>query len=173
MEFTDQLPTFRIGLMNAWWLIFPLLLPVAYVAATKREVARRMSDMAGYNARERFFTVLASIAPYPFMIATIWTPFAALKPALYAGLAIYGAGAALYFATLCVFVTTHPDRLFSTGPYRILRNPFYVAAPLAFLGICVATMNLLLFAWLVIMCVPQHLMILAEERICREKYGAV
>ena len=167
-----ELLIFRLGLMNAWWLIFPLVLPVAYVAATNREVARRMSDMAGYNAGERFFTVLASIAPYPFMIATVWTPFTTLKPALYAGLALYAAGAALYCATLRVFVTTPFDRPFSSGPFRMSRNPFYVGATLIFLGICVVTMNLLLLAWLVIMCVPQHFMILAEERVCREKYGA-
>lgn len=43
----DLLPTFRLGLLNAWLLILPLLLPVACVAATKQEVASRMSDMTG------------------------------------------------------------------------------------------------------------------------------
>ncbi len=47
----DLLPTFRLGLMNAWWLVLPLVLPMAYVAAMKKEVARRMSDMTGYDAR--------------------------------------------------------------------------------------------------------------------------
>jgi protein-S-isoprenylcysteine O-methyltransferase Ste14 len=33
-----------------------------------------MSDMTGYTAREKFFTISASLAPYPFVIATIWVP---------------------------------------------------------------------------------------------------
>jgi len=165
-------PTFHLGFMNAWWLILPLLLTAAYICTAKKELARRMSDMTGYNARERFFTVSASLAPYPFMIATVWTPFTALKSALYPGLVLYTIGAALFFTTVRVFVTTPPGRPFFGGPYRISRNPFYVAATLMFLGICVVTMNMILLAWLLMMCVPQHFMILAEERMCREKFGA-
>jgi protein-S-isoprenylcysteine O-methyltransferase Ste14 len=167
----DLLPTFRLGLMNAWWLILPLVLTTVYICAMKKELARRMSDMTGYDAGERIFTVSASFAPYPFMIATVWTPFTTLKPVLYPGLALYLMGAVLFFTTLRVFVATPLDRLFSAGPYRISRNPFYVAVTLMFLGICVATMNLILLAWLLMMCMPQHFMILAEERHCREKFG--
>ena len=58
-------PTFHPGFMNAWLLILPLLLTTAYICTAKEELARRMSDMTGYNAGERFFTVSASLAPYP------------------------------------------------------------------------------------------------------------
>jgi protein-S-isoprenylcysteine O-methyltransferase Ste14 len=167
----DLMPTFRLGLMNAWRLILPLVLTTAYFVASKKGVVRRMSDMTGYDAKERFFTVSASLAPYPFIIATVWTPFTTQKPLLYPGLALYAVGAALFFSTLRVFVTTPFDRPFFGGPYRISRNPFYVAVTLMFFGICVVTMNLILLTWLAIMCVPQHFMILAEERICSEKYG--
>ena len=92
----DLLPTFRLGLMNAWWLILPLVLTTVYICAMKKELARRMSDMTGYDAGERIFTVSASFAPYPFMIVTVWTPFTTLKPVLYSGLALYLMGAVLF-----------------------------------------------------------------------------
>lgn len=106
------------------------------------------------------------------MIAMFGTPLTTRQPALYAGLLLYVAGAAFYGATLRVMVTTLPDQPFTAGPYRCSRNPLYVGATIMFLAICVATANLLLFGWLAIICVPQHFMILAEERVCREKYGA-
>ena len=167
----ELMPIFRLGLMNAWWLILPMVLPMAYLAATKKEVAARMSDMTGYYTREKFFTVAASLAPYPFMITTIWTPFTSTKLLLFAGLAVYSIGVASFITTIRVFVTTPLDKPFSAGIYRISRNPLYVSATLIFFGICLVTANVLLFAWLVIIVVPQHFMILAEERVCREKYG--
>jgi protein-S-isoprenylcysteine O-methyltransferase Ste14 len=157
--------------MNAWWLSLPLVLSMGYIGVAKKEVARRMADMTGYNGRERFFTVSASLAPYPFMIATVWIPFTTYKPALFLGLAIYVTAAVLFFATLRVFGATSGDRRLSAGPFRITRNPLYVAATLMFLAVTIVTMNLLLLVWLVAMCIPQHFMILAEERVCREKYG--
>lgn len=168
----DLLPEFRLGLLNGWWLILPMVLPMAYVAIARKDVAARLADMTGYTSRERFWTVVASLAPYPFMIATFGTPLTT-QPALSAGLLLYVAGAAFYDATLRVMVTTEPDQPFTAGPYRYSRNPLYVGATIMFLAICVATANLLLFGWLAIICVPQHFMILAEERVCREKYGTV
>jgi protein-S-isoprenylcysteine O-methyltransferase Ste14 len=123
----NPLPTFHLGLMNAWWLSLPLVLSMAYIGATKKEVARRMSDMTGYSFRERFFTVSASLAPYPFIIASAWTPFTTFRPFLFAGLVLYAVAASLFFATLRVFVTTHSDKRLSSGPFRFTRNPLYVA----------------------------------------------
>lgn len=165
-------PTFHPALHNAWWLILPLVLPMAYIALARKDVARRLGDMAGYTLRERFWTITASLAPYPFMLATVWTPFTAWQPALFAGLFVYVTGATLYGATLRVMVTTPLDQPFTAGPYRRSRNPLYVAATIMMLGICLATTNLLLLVWLVVSCFPQHGMILAEERVCQENYGA-
>ena len=137
----------------------------------KKDIAKRMSDMTGYSAREKFFTVVASIASYPFMLATVWTPFTPMIPLLCIGLALYLLGMALFAASLKTVIQTPPDKLFSIGPYRFSRNPLYVAATIVFMGICVATANIVLAAYLAIAVLPQHFMILAEERICREKYG--
>jgi protein-S-isoprenylcysteine O-methyltransferase Ste14 len=44
---------------------------------------------------------------------------------------------------------------------------------IVFVGICLATPNMALVGYLTIATLLQHFMILAEERICREKYGSV
>ncbi len=87
------------------------------------------------------------------MLATVWTPFTSLKAALYSGLVLSMTGLAVFLATLRVFIVTPPDASFSRGPYRIFRNPLYVAATMVFLSICVVTMNPLLFVWLLFPCI--------------------
>lgn len=47
----------------------------------------------------------------------------------------------------------------------------YVSATAVFLGICLVTANGVLSGYWVLLVVLQHFMILAEERICRLRYG--
>ncbi len=164
-------PDFRLGLTNAWLLCLPLLGGGLYLGAARKDVARRMSDMTGYTAKERFFTIAASLAPYPFMIVSAWTPFISNTPLLVAGFVVYSIGMVLLVSTVLVFVKTPADKPILDGAYRYSRNPIYVSATIVFLGICLATTNLVLLAILVILFALQHFMILAEERICRQRYG--
>jgi|GEM_PF-584265 len=168
--FMNLIPTFELGLGNSWLLCLPLFAQMLYVVTIEKDVARRMSDMTGYTAKEKFFTVTASVASYPFMLATAWTPFSSITPLLCIGLSIYVLGTVLFFMTLKVIVGAPPDKLFLNGPYRISRNPLYVAATAMFIGICVATANIVLFVYLAFSVLLQHHMILAEERICRQRY---
>ena len=80
---------------------------------------------------------------------------------------------ALFASTLRVIVQTPSDQPFSAGPYCFSRNPLYVAATIVYVGICLATANPVLAGYLAIAVWLQHFMILAEERICREKFGVV
>ncbi|HEX9023731.1 MAG TPA: methyltransferase [Geobacteraceae bacterium] len=157
---------------NAWLLAVPFLFPAFFFGIARQDVARRMADMSGYSAREKAFTVAASLAPYPFLIATIWTPFTTSMPFFYCGLVLYGIGLVMFYAAVRAFAAAVPDRTLSAGIYRLSRNPMYVGAALVFLGICLVTASVLLFSCLIIIMVLQHFMILAEERVCRQKYGA-
>jgi protein-S-isoprenylcysteine O-methyltransferase Ste14 len=78
---------------------------------------------------------------------------------------------ALCVASLTVIITTPPDKLFTAGPYRFSRNPMYVSATAVFIGICLATANIVLGGYLPVVILLQHFMVLAEERTCRAKFG--
>ena len=170
---------FELGVWNAWllsllFICMPFLaLALFGKAGRKRAIAKRMSDMTGFTVKEKAFTVLSSVSPYPFLLATVWTPFTAVLSLLCFGLLLYSAGMAMFAASLKAIIETPGDHPFSSGPYRISRNPVYVGATLVFAGICVATANLVLAGYLTVAVFPQHFMILAEERICRKKYGEV
>lgn len=161
------------GFNNAWLLGVPFILPAFFVGAARKDIAKRMSDMTGYSTGEKAFTIAASIAPYPFLVATFYTPFTSLKPLFYCGIALYGIGIAAFYAAIWVIANTSPDGLFSVGVYRHSRNPMYVAASLVLFSICLVTANLLLFVYFIVLLILQHFMILAEERTCLQKYGAL
>lgn len=162
---------FKLSFSNAWLLSLPFFALGLFFIGLKRDLAKRMSDMTGYTSKEKALTILASTAPYPFMIATVWTPLSAKLPLLSLGIALYILGMVLFIASLKIIIETPHDKPFRSGPYRFSRNPLYLAASIVFLGICVATANIVLAGYLVIAVLLQHFMILAEERVCREKYG--
>jgi protein-S-isoprenylcysteine O-methyltransferase Ste14 len=165
-------PKFELGLFNAWLLCVPLLIAGVWIAGTRRDVAKRMSDMTGYSAREKLFTVVASLAPYPFMLLTVWTPFTSTTGLLMAGIGLYLTGMGFFVSTIRAFSAAPPHQVILRGPYRLSRNPLYVSNALVFLGLCLVTANPVLLALLVALLIPQHFMILAEERACVRQYEA-
>jgi len=167
----DLMATFELGMFNAWLLSLPFVIITTIMVGLKKNIVKRMSDMTGYTAREKFITMSASLLPYPFMIATIWVPLITLLPLLCFGLIVYMLGMAGCVSSLRVIIKTPPDEPFMDGPYRFSRNPMYVSATAVFSGICLATANFVLACYLTIAVLLQHFMILAEERICKEKYG--
>jgi len=171
MTIADLSPVFRPGASNAWVLLVPLLLEGIYISVFRKDVARQLADMTGYRRREKVFTVAASVAPYPFMVLTVWTPFTSRAALVVLGLGFYLVGMVGFFSALRVFARTPPGELCSTGVYRWSRNPLYVSAALVFFGVSLATANVVLFGLLVGLLLLQHRMILAEERACRQKYG--
>ena len=163
-------PKFAIGMVNAWLLCVPLLIQGFLIAGTRRDVAKRMSDMTGYSAKEKVATTVASLAPYVFMVVTVWTPFTNTMPLLVVGAVLYLAGMGSFLATIRVFASAPTNQPIERGPYRLSRNPLYVSTAFVFLGICLVTTNVVLLAILVAMSIPQHFMILAEERACARRF---
>lgn len=162
---------FELGIWNAWLMSAPFLALIICMVGRKKDVIGRMSDMTGYKTLEKLVAISASFSPYPLMIATLWTPFTSNPALFFFGLLIYTVGMALCAASVKVIIETPPDEPFTTGPYRFSRNPMYVSATAVFAGTCIATANPVLTGYLVLVVLLQHFMILAEERVCRSKYG--
>ncbi|WP_180967363.1 methyltransferase family protein [Zhihengliuella halotolerans] len=92
----------------------------------------------------------------------------------FAGISMIGAGVALAARATKVSAPTdmaEPDRLVSTGPYAISRNPMYVAWTLIYVGLGLARKNVWTLALLPAVLVTTHLTIKREERRLREKFG--
>jgi protein-S-isoprenylcysteine O-methyltransferase Ste14 len=167
----NLMPKFALGFWNAWLLCVPWVIMGGVVAVLRKDVARRMSDMTGYSAKEKLVTVAASFAPYPFMAVAVWTPLSSIGGLLILGLVLWVMGTAAFFSTVYVFANAPLDQPLQVGLYRVSRNPLYISAACVFLGICLATSSLVLFGIFIVLLVLQHFMVLAEERACTRKYG--
>ena len=161
----------QINLFNSWIFSAPVILVGVYIAVFHRDTARRMADMTGYSGKEKAAAVAASIAPYPFVVLTVFIPLSSSVSALAIGALLYAAGMAGFVASVASYTKTRPGTLATHGIYQISRNPMYVAALLAFAGIAVMTLSVLLAILLLIMIILHHMMILAEERACVERFG--
>ena len=73
----------------------------------------------------------------------------------------------------CISAAPTPGRgLVTTGPYRFVRHPIYLALVLKAIGVAIATSNLLVIATSVAMLIGIAIRIPGEERRLRQCYGA-
>ncbi|MDE7429701.1 MAG: isoprenylcysteine carboxylmethyltransferase family protein [Lachnospiraceae bacterium] len=91
----------------------------------------------------------------------------------YLGIFCYIAGLGLCVITIVNFSAPDENGLNINGIYRYSRNPMYVAYFICFLGMALLTQSLILLIMVVIFQISAHWIILAEERWCIEKFGAI
>ncbi len=161
----------QISLFNAWLLSAPIAIIGIDIAVFHRETAKRMADMTGYSRKDKAATISASVAPYPFMFLTIFIPPSSNKVAAVIGALLYAVGLIGFVVAVVNYIKTLPGVLTTNGIYKVSRNPMYVTALLAFTGIAVITLNVLLTILLIIMILLHHMMILSEEKVCAKRFG--
>ncbi len=158
-------------LFNSWFLAVPIIIVGIYIAVFHRDTAKRMADMTGYSGKEKAVTASASIAPHLFTLLTVFTPLSSNTMAIVIGAPLYTIGLIGFVAAVVSYIKTPPVALAIHGIYKISRNPMYVAALLAYTGIAVMTLSVLLTILLIIMIILHHAMILSEERACATRFG--
>lgn len=160
-----------MNLSNAWLFAVPIYIVGIYIAVCHRDTAKRMADMTGYSRKEKAVTVLASSTPHLVTLLTIFIPLSSSTVAVVIGAPLYAIGLIGFIAAVASYIKAPPEALAMQGIYRISRNPMYVAALLAYTGITVLTLNILLAMLLIIMIALHHMMILSEERACAKRFG--
>ena len=93
-------------------------------------------------------------------------------PLFWSGAALYAFGLLLLLLSVIGFAAPSESGVRHKGVYRISRNPMYVSYFFVFLGCVLLTQSLPLLAALLVFQLTAHTVIRAEERWCRQTFGA-
>jgi steroid 5-alpha reductase family enzyme len=167
------IPTFEIGLWNAWifMLIDLLTLPFLIRIAKKRMIpsqddefnAFSKSDKALFCSSKLIFFIAAIYSIFlPLLLGTIW---------FYVGVPITLIGLAGMIVVLINWANTPLNEPIVKGFYRYSRHPMYVTSFLVFLGISIAAASWLFFLFLIIFTAGAVAFAGFEEKGCLEQYG--
>ena len=91
---------------------------------------------------------------------------------LLTGLVVYAAGFILLIVAVVHFAAPDGTGLNRKGLYRQSRNPMYVAYFVFFIGCALLTQSWILFAFVLLLQISAHWIILSEERWRAGKFGA-
>ena len=93
-------------------------------------------------------------------------------PLFWSGAALYAFGLLLLLLSVIGFAAPSESGVRHKGVYRISRNPMYVSYFFVFLGCVLLTQSLPLLAALLVFQLTAHTVIRADERWCRQTFGA-
>jgi protein-S-isoprenylcysteine O-methyltransferase Ste14 len=137
-----------------------------------REKARSLADGQGYFL---LLLILSIVSHFLFPVRVLLLP-----PFTFLGILIIGAGLYLAFRTRALFLQNRttlspyesPAVLLTTGPFRMSRNPVYLAMAAVLFGSAVLMGTLVPFVFPVLfMVIIELLFITDEERRLEEIFG--
>lgn len=158
--------------MNGFLLLIPfILIRFGLLSILNKEGLKRAAFFAPLIGKEKTAYCFYQISNILIFVYLFFLKITTDPYWFYAGLATYGLGVLLCFASVSNFAKPEENGINLKGLYRISRNPMYVAYFIYFLGCVLLTQSLLLLAILMVFQISAHWIILSEERWCIKKFG--
>jgi protein-S-isoprenylcysteine O-methyltransferase Ste14 len=169
------LPTFEIGVWNAWILMLyfplqPLLLLVVDKAVGDGQLYKKMGEAPTGKREKRNDNIYMAIV-FLLIAYSIFLPLKAGTGWLIAGLAIYFLGLAILLTAIINVAATPPGQPYVKGMYRFSRHPIYLAIMIMHAGVGIASASWIFLLFSAILIILQISRAVAEERGCLETYG--
>lgn len=168
----NLVPKFELGLWSVW--IFSVIFLVANYSimfiAPKENVKEMMDEAKHAKGKDKLINLFSMITYIGIMVYSIFVPLKLGTAWFYIGLALFIIGMSFTIPEAQLFFRK-PGQIMNKGFYRISRNPIYVMVNIAYIGMGIATASSVFLVLIAIYMIMLHLLILAEERICLEKYG--
>ena len=164
-------PTFEIGLWNAWIFMPYLFLLMLLVGKLKKgeDPGKIELDALGKTGKRIFnFSMLV------FLSALIYSVFLPLELGMiwfYGGLPITLIGLVTLTIAMMNFANTPWDKPVTKGLYHYSRHPVYITIALFLLGIGIASASWLFLLLSIIFTILNTFRAVNEERYCLNKYG--
>jgi len=166
------IPEFQIGLWNGWILAAIFLVANYFIMfiAPKENTKEMMDQVKHAKKKDKLINLLSMILYMGVMFCSIFVSLKLGTTWFYVGLVLFVLGMSFTIPEAQLFFRKK-DGLLTKGFYRISRHPIYVMVDICYIGIGIATASWLLLALIVFYMIVVHFIMLAEERICLEKYG--
>ena len=168
----DFVPELKIGLWNGWILSVVFLIANYSImfSAPKENVKEMMNEVKNLKGKDKLINFFSMIMYLGVVVCSIFMPLKLKTAWFYTGLALFVFGMGFTIPEIQLFYRK-PGQITSRGLFRISRNPIYVLVDIAYIGIGIATASWVFLVLVVFYMISIHLVIVAEERICLEKYG--
>ena len=161
--------------MNGFLLLIPfLIIRFLLLFILNSEAVQRAAHFAPVQGNEKIAYCIYQISNIGIFVYLIFlTVKIDFSWQFYVGLICYILGMCLCAITIVNF--SFPDNIGmnTNGIYKFSRNPMYIAYFVCFIGMALLTQSLILLGLILIFQISAHCIILAEERWCIEKFGAV
>jgi len=169
------LPTFQIGVWNAWILmLYYLLHPVLMLLVDKLVGTGGINQKMGgspYNKTEKLAFILATVLSFILFLYSIFLPLKLNTAWFYVGILVYLFGLVMFITAIVNIATTPPGEPFVKGLYRYSRHPMVFFSFFTFIGVGIATASWLFLLLTAVVIVLFVIYVVAEERGCCERYG--
>ncbi len=170
------MPTFEIGIWNAWNLqvifFLSMFIPDIFLDKEAKKKSKRTSQFPPFKKTEKILALFthAIIMPVVF-IYSIFLPLKTSTAWLYAGLFIFAVALVISITALFDIASAPADKPITNGAYKISRHPMYFSGFLMFIGVVISCASwvvlILAVAWIVLW----RILVSAEEKFLSEKYG--
>ena len=166
------IPSFKIGLWNAWIFMGVFLLQMLVIMIIGKHVRERshVPAEARHNKCERSIGIIGNFVWLLALGYSIFMPFQLGSAWFYTGLFIFILGLIFLTDATLKFINTPTDQLITKGVYRFSRHPMYLATFFICLGSGIAAASWLFLLLSIIMAICFYQEALIEERFCLDKY---
>ena len=173
------MPTFELGLWNAWifWLYFVLaIVPniLIFRIGAKDEWKKAMDREFTNIPHNKTEKTLQYIGYFVFLAAIIFSVFLPLKLDtvwFYFGFLVFLSGVIFDILATISFATTPLDKPVTNGIYSVSRNPQDFSAFLIIIGMGIASASWILPLLAIVSITLTNFVLVSEEHWCIEKYG--
>lgn len=170
-----MMPDLRLALANQWILL--LIYFVAFVFFVLR-LSKEKRDWLFADPKEmihgpkKLILRVGQLIAFVAIILICLTPLPSrLRFSELIGMALYVTGVVMVPLSLHYFGQAPSDQPVLDGPYRYSRHPQWVGLFMVLLGLAISASSILLVILVVLVGFSYHIQILAEEGLCRAKYG--
>ena len=163
--------TYSIGLLNTWIFVIPVWLLGIFVGIINKKGFNRATDMSWYTVKDKISSFISMFSMIFFMIISLFIPPTFESILFYIGLLLIIIGLLGHIISKINYLNAPEDKAIVTGLYRYSRNPMYFFFLLVLIGSSIIAQSLILMIVCFISLISTHLIILGEERYCKERYG--